>query len=127
MLGALPDVLVPGFEPLDNMPELGGDQKMAFLEAAFSWPRDNEHFARWRRALEPVPRIRLHRERLATPQQLDGKAVAGFKLRPFVSTWGEPGARAHTAMTGAPPSCTVQRRPRSCPLLLLAKRWQSQG
>lgn len=101
MLGSLPDVLVPGFEPLDGMPQLSAQQKLGFLEAAFAWPAHPRDFWAWRAALTPLRQMRVHRQHLERFEQLAGKRVCGFKLRPYDADWG--GRKAHTAMAGELP------------------------
>lgn len=95
MLAALPEVFVPGFEPLDA-PGLSPAQKLAFMEAAFTFPATPTAFAAWRRELLPAPHIRVNRTLVRDFGQLEGKTVAGFKLRPYAGA----GNQSHTAMTG---------------------------
>lgn len=83
MLASHPAVFVPGFEPLDAA-GLTAEQKLRFLEATFSLPAQVDDWALWRSALlPPVPGLRVDRKQLSHPAQLEGKSVAGFKLRPY--------------------------------------------
>lgn len=96
MLTQLPEVFVLGFEPLDS-PGLSPTQKLAFLEAAWTFPPTPQEFPQWRRELIPSPHIRVNRTLVRHFEQLSGKTVAGLKLRPYVP---DLGGVIHTAMTG---------------------------
>ena len=82
MLASDPAVFVPGFEPLDRA-GLTAAQKTAFVEATFTFPASEAGFAAWRRELLPVAGMRVERRQIQSFSQLDGKTVAGFKLRPY--------------------------------------------
>eukprot|EP00887_Chlorella_sp_A99_P003192 scaffold9.g3192.t1 len=102
MLASLPEVLVPGFEPLD-VPGMNQAQKLAFseravVEATFTFPADPAAFPAWRRELLPPPATRVNRSALSSFSQLAGKTSAGFKMRPYVLEWG--GNRSHTGAAG---------------------------
>lgn len=124
-------MFVPGFEPLD-VAGLTPEQKVEFLSATFSFPRTAAAWPAWRAALAPsVPGLRVDHKALRSYDQLEGKSVAGFKLRPYMlgeSAQGSGGgvesgsassrdsnssteaaaaaagsSRGHTAMTGLSP------------------------
>ncbi|KAI3429348.1 hypothetical protein D9Q98_005443 [Chlorella vulgaris] len=113
MLATDPSVFVPGFEPLD-FPGITAAQKTAFIDAAFTFPRNAAAFISWRQELMQAKRV--DRSKLTTFSQLAGKTVAGFKMRPYTlassssnssgnsSAGGSTGSRMHTAASGLSPS-----------------------
>ena len=102
MLGSLPEVFIPGFEPLD-VAGLAPAAKLSFLRAAFAFPRAAPDYLAWRAALV-ASGARINRTALDRGwSALKGKRVAGFKLRPYVADdWG--GNRSHTAASGLDPA-----------------------
>lgn len=69
------------------MAGLSAEQKLGFLGATFALPAPGAQAAEWARwrsdMLPPVPGLRVDRKQLSRPGQLEGKHVAGFKLRPY--------------------------------------------
>ena len=80
MLGSLPEVFIPGFEPLD-VAGLAPAAKLSFLRAAFAFPRAAPDYLAWRAALV-TSGARINRTALDRGwSALKGKRVAGFELR----------------------------------------------
>lgn len=115
-LASDPAVFIPGFEPLDY-PGLTAAQKIAFMEAAFTFPADAARFGAWRQEL--LRGKRVDRAQVQQFAQLAGKTVAGFKMRPYILDGGTGGdgnssgsgagnstvgSRMHTAASGLSPA-----------------------
>lgn len=102
LLGSVPSVLVPGFEPLD-VANATAAIKLGFIDALF-FPPDFCAAARserraWFRAVSP-PSLRLNRSRIRDVAfgRSNPRAI-GFKMRPFVGA----SESSHTAMSGLDP------------------------
>lgn len=89
VIGQIPGVFVPGFEPLDNpngpVKEsfLSTQQKMEFLRAIMNMPESASNFDEWKAKVLPNQYIRVDRQRIQTYEQIANSTVAGFKMRPY--------------------------------------------
>lgn len=92
-LGAWPEVLVPGFEPLEHS-KLSSDDKLEYMRAVWSLPTSPGRFPAWKHSLErhsATYRWMSDPPVVETFEDVKGKSVAGFKMRPFVRTKGRQG------------------------------------
>ena len=85
-LGGWAEVLVPNFEPLEHSSLTEGD-KLAYMETVWNLPSSRGRFPAWKRSLER--HSESYKWMLDPPAVQDyddvkGKTVAGFKMRPFV-------------------------------------------
>lgn len=109
MLASLPDVIIPGFEPLD-VAGLGPEHKLNFMAAAYDLPRHPSAFPAWKDKLfPPDAKIRVDKKwsKIENLPELAAKTVSGFKFRPYVlphNVVGSNSNASHTGMTGLDPS-----------------------
>lgn len=89
VMGQIPGVYVPGFEPLDNpngpVEEsfLSTEQKMTFLDAIMNMPQSPSEFDEWKARVLPNQYIRVDRQSIQDYKQIANSTVAGFKMRPY--------------------------------------------
>jgi len=92
-LGGWPEVLVPNFEPLEHS-KLSSDDKLAYMRAVWSLPTSPGRFPAWKRSLERHSasyKWMSDTSVVETFEDVEGKSVAGFKMRPFVRAKGRKG------------------------------------
>lgn len=86
MLGSMPDVFVPGFEPLE-VENATAEQKMAFLRKTFELPEPSEEaYKTWIQdlvALSDEAGFRLGYQDLPTYDKIRQTRASGFKVRPY--------------------------------------------
>jgi hypothetical protein len=85
MVGSIPDVFVPGFEPLE-VENATAEQKIRFIELTFDLPSTQDEYLGWQQellSLSDSSGIRLNRQQLPTFEQVAAKDAAGFKIRPY--------------------------------------------
>ncbi|QDZ25091.1 hypothetical protein HOP50_15g76370 [Chloropicon primus] len=86
MVGSMPDVFVPGFEPLE-VQNATASEKMEFIRRTFELPSTVEEYNTWIGelvTLSDAAGIRLGYDDLPTFEEVLQKRASGFKIRPYV-------------------------------------------
>ena len=88
LLGSMPEVYVPGFEPLE-VENATANQKVDFINMTFNLPSSEDDHRVWLQdifSLSESAGFRLYKDKLPTYEEILETKASGFKVRPY---WGK--------------------------------------